>query len=268
MAETKPKTTKKTSTSKKTQVTKTANTSTKKTTKTTTKNGPKSTPKTIKTTKITPSEKPTIKIEQKDREVNTVLTVIGIIVLVIVAILIFRLTYAYFTVMIDDKNPNNTDVVVKTADLLIHYEDGSSNIELGSKIEPGDIITKEFSVVNDGNDMGEYAIALQNIEHNLGHQISEEDETLISDIKYTLSKVDSTGGKTTMGTGTLPFSASEYIIYTKDEVEYEQTNKYILEVEYINYTNIDQSDSMGEKLELKVNIINYEGEQRTQDTEY
>ena len=271
MAETKSKTTKKGSSSPKTTTsakTKTTSASTKKTTTSQSRTKKVSAPKTVTTTNLSQKNKPTININQSDRETNAVLTVIGIIVLVIVAILIFRLTYAYFTATIKDTNPDNIDAVINSADLLVRYEDGESNVDFGDKIEPGDIITKEFSVINDGNDTGEYTIVLQNIKHNLGHKMSEDDETITSDLKYTLSRVDSTSGETTLSTGTLPFEKEEDIIYTVDSVDYQKTNKYILRIEYINHPTIDQSDSMGENLELKVNIVNYEGEQRTQDTEY
>ena len=271
MAETKINLTKKTTSSaKKTTSVKTKATSatTKKTTVSRTTTKKVNVPKQITTTNLTQKKKPTMNINQRDKETNAVLTVVGIIALVVVAILIFRLTYAYFTATIKDTNPDKVDAIIQSADLLVRYQDGESNVDFGDKIEPGDIITKEFSVINDGNDTGEYTIVLQNIKHNLGHQTFEEDEVLISDLKYTLAKIDSTDGETILSTGTLPFEKEEDIIYTKDSVDYQQTNKYILRIEYINYPNIDQSDSMGENLELKVNIINYEGEQRTQDTEY
>lgn len=199
------------------------------------------------------------------KKTNTMLTMIGIVALVAVAILIFRFTYAYFTAMVKDKNPDHTDATVQTADLQVRYQDGSSNLEIGEKILPGVIITKEFSVLNEGNDSGLFAIVLENVKHNLGH---ENNSTLISDVKYTLVKIDKNNNETTVGTGTLPFNATQYIIYNQDKVKYQETNKYKLYIEYINHSNIDQSDSMGEKLELKVNIINVIDEQRTQDTEY
>lgn len=227
----------------------------------------------VELTTITPQKK---KQELKEKETNAYLTVLGIVVLAIVAILIFGLTYAYFTATLKDMNPNNPDANIVSADLLVRYQDGESNIELGDKIEPGDILTKEFSVINEGNDTGMYTIALENIKHNLGHKETiDEKEVLYSDITYKLIKIATINDletETVIGTGTLPFESGEntdaFKIYTKDEVTVDTTNKYRLELTYVNHLSIDQSDSMGESLELKVNIIEYDGEERTQDTEY
>lgn len=217
--------------------------------------------KTIKTTKITKNNlNKKSDNSSKENTTNTLLVIVGIIILAIVAVLIFRLTWAYFTANVIDANPGEDDIVIDTADLRIHYEDGSSNMEFGDRVEPGDIIAKEFKVVNDGTDTGMYTIVLEGINHNLGHY---DDEVFVSDVKYTLSKLDDSNNKTLMSTGTLPFNSSKEIIYTVDKVDYNKTNKYLLEVEYINHSNIDQSDSMGEKLELKINIVDYEDEMRT-----
>jgi len=157
----------------------------------------------------------------------------------------------------------------------VRYQDGESNIELGEKIEPSDVLTKEFSVKNEGNDTGIYTIILENIVHNLGHiETEEEKEVLYSDITYKLFKIDNTNDveiETVIASGTLPFESGAkedaFIIYTKDEVLVKSTNYYRLELTYINL-DLDQSDSMGEKLELKVNIAEYDGEIRTDSTEY
>ena len=259
-------TAKKTSTTRKT-------TPTKKTTTKTTVKKVAETPK-IKKVQITEIKKPEKQQEVKTREqeTNTFLIVIGIIVLTIVAVLIFSLTYAYFSATVKEMNPGTIDAQIVTADLLVRYQDGDSNVELGSKIEPGDILTKKFSVKNEGNDTGIYTVVLENIEHNLGHKETEEEkEVLKSDITYKLLKLDIINNETTetvVATGTLPFKSgndsSAFIIYTKDEVLKNTTNTYRLELTYVNHPNIDQSDSMGESLKLKVNIVNYEGERRTE----
>jgi len=259
-------TAKKTSTTRKTTPTK------KTTTKTTVKKVAEA-PK-IKKVEITEIKKPEKQQEVKSREqeTNTFLIVLGIIVLAIVAVLIFSLTYAYFYATVKEMNPGTIDAQIVTADLLVRYQDGDSNVELGSKIEPGDILTKKFSVKNEGNDTGIYTVVLENIEHNLGHKETEEEkEVLKSDITYKLLKLDTINNETTetvVATGTLPFKSgtdsSAFIIYTKDEVLRNTTNTYRLELTYVNHPNIDQSDSMGESLKLKVNIVNYEGERRTE----
>lgn len=223
------------------------------------------------------TKKTSKKQEESKSDTNLGLTILGIIILSVVAILIFTLTYAYFTATIKELNPDGNDVQVISADLLVRYQDGESNIELGEKIEPGDILTKEFSIKNEGNDTGMYTIILENIKHNLGHsELEEEQEVLYSDISYKLLKLektqDGTETETIIATGSLPFESGKkedaFIIYTKDEVLVNKTNYYRLELTYINHLTIDQSDSMGEKLELKVNITEYEGEIRTDSTEY
>jgi len=212
---------------------------------------------------------------EQEKGTNFVLTVLGIIILCVIAILIFTLTYAYFTAIIKEIHGDRPDAQVVSADLLVRYQDGESNIELGEKIEPSDVLTKEFSVKNEGNDTGIYTIILENIVHNLGHiETEEEKEVLYSDITYKLFKIDNTNDveiETVIASGTLPFESGAkedaFIIYTKDEVLVKSTNYYRLELTYINL-DLDQSDSMGEKLELKVNIAEYDGEIRTDSTEY
>lgn len=233
--------------------------------KTTKKTEPKI--KKVEISKIEVSEKKEI---QTKNEQNPFLIVLGIIILAVIAIVVFGLTYSYFSANVKEIKPNDPDAVIKTADLLVRYQDGDSNIELGTKIEPGDILTKDFSVKNEGNDTGIYTIVIDSLKHNLGHKETlDEQEVLLSDVTYKLLKIDTLNGEETqtiISTGTLPFeldNKTPFIIYTKDEVFYEKTNNYRLEVTYVNHLQIDQSDSMGEKLELRINIINYEGEQRT-----
>lgn len=229
----------------------------------------------VELTKLESKEKVQEKIGTKG---NNHLTVLGIIILALIAILIFALTYAYFAATIKDMNPNKTDTKIVSANLEVEYLDGKSNINIGEVIEPNNdyIIQKDFSVKNNGNDTGMYTVVLENIDHNLGHkELVNEEEKFISDISYKLLKLDVKNEKeieTLVATGYLPFKSGEnkdaFVVYTKDEVEVSKTNNYRLELTYLYYSNIDQSDSMGGKLSLKVNITEFEGEERTQSTEY
>lgn len=209
----------------------------------------------------------TSKDVQKEKQTNIILTVLGIIVLVIIAIILFRLTYAFFTASLEDKNPNSVDAQILTADLQVRYQDGDASIELSSLIEPSDIVTKEFSVINEGNDTGLYKIVLQNYENHF-NRARGEDESLESDFNYKLFLIDSLGNESVIATGTLPYSEMpiELEIDSYEEVLVSTTNKYRLEIEYINFTHIDQSDDMGKNLKALINILNVDDEKRVAPT--
>lgn len=216
------------------------------------------------------------KKKKNDNNNFLILIIVSILFLIVATIWIINITYSYFAADIEDVNANKNIAEIQTANLLVKYQDGTSSVKINEKIEPSSKITKEFSVKNEGNDAGMYIIALENIKHNLGHkEVHNEEEMLFSDISYSLVKIDNINNSTTetvIATGSLPFKSGEkdesFVIYTKDEVLVNKTNNYRLELTYINYQHIDQSDSMGEKLELKVNIAEYDGEIRTQNSEY
>lgn len=220
---------------------------------------------TSKTTKkTTPNNKKKQSQNQNEKQNNAILAALGIIIIVIVIITIFQLTYAFFNANVNDMNPDNTDVEVISADLEVTYHDGGSNIELGGKIVPGSVITKEFSVENTGNDTGMYTITLENFENHFNRERSAE-ETTTSDFTYNLYRIDSDNNESVISTGTLPLAltAVDITLYSKDEVLVKTTNKYKLEIIYQNLENIDQSDDMGKLLEAKINITEYDGEKRT-----
>lgn len=276
-------TTKKSTTAKSTSKTTTAKKKT--TTKSTSKKT--STPKTTTTTKITRNKKAPV-TPQQERESNVILTVLGILALVIVAIVIFRLTYAFFTAQIEDNNPGMTDVQVATADLEVEYGDGKAYINSEEIINPndentivgifpGDIITKDFSVINKGNDTGYYAIVLENLINTFDVQCKSEEDDTKGEIAYTLYKTDSEysdDSLSTIGTGaiTLPCTTENnpqtVSLIKETSVEKDATNYYRLKIEYKNLS-IDQSENMDTgKLVAKVNIVESETEQRTQQSNY
>lgn len=257
-------TAKKTSTTRKTTPTK------KTTTKTTVKKvaeAPKI--KKVQITEIKKTEKQQ-EVKLREQETNTFLIVLGIIVLAIVAVLIFSLTYAYFSATVKETNPNNTDVQIMTADLLVTYMDGDSNIELDSKIEPDDTFYKEFSVRNDGNDLANYTIVLEKLENTFEKDAIYENDKVTCPIEpsndeltFTLSRLDKKQGEeiAKISTGTLPCVTpamaedNPFIIYTSDSVEVGTTNYYRLTIKY-NNLSVDQSNNMDYgKLSSKINII-------------
>lgn len=227
-----------------------------------------STPKTVEISKIKKQEKETI--AEKEQKNNITLTIIGIIVLVVVAIIIFRLTYAYFTATIKKTNPDITNVDIKSADLLVRYQDGNSNIKLGDKIKPGDVLTKEFSVLNEGNDTGFYTIILENLTNTFDVECKSEEYADKGEISYTLFKTDATYSdessmKIGLGNVTLPCTESPitFVLAEHISVDINTTNYYKLEITYKNLA-IDQSDNMDDAyLTAKINIVESELEKRT-----
>lgn len=238
-------------------------------------------PKTVKTTNITKQKvetpKKVVKEIERENETNVILTVIGIIVLVIAAVVIFRLTYAFFTAYIDDKNKDNTDVVIEAADLLVRYADNQTILE--TKMEPGESFSKEFWVQNDGNDTGYYAIVLDNLTNTFDVICPTEENKDNGEIVFYLYKynLDENGNKTAdtnlMSTGVIPCvdasttGSNYFTLYDNnglgDAVEVTKTNYYNLKIEYKNL-DIDQSDNMDTgKLEARINIKQADEEKRT-----
>ena len=209
--------------------------------------------------------------EKEKNGINIVLIILGIIAFGLVIYLIFRLTYSFFTATIKDVGPNR-DVVVSSSILEVEYVDGNSNIQFGDLIKPGNKITKEFSVQNTNNATlaGEYAIIIRNIINTFSRT---------NDVVYKLYKKDSNNQLSLLASGVFPTSSSTAtvindsgntvtenaasIIYSRDVVQYNTTNNYVLEVEYLN-TIDDQSDDMESTLEAKIDIVNVINEQRTQ----
>ena len=211
-------------------------------------------------------------VVQEEKQSNTALTLAGIILLIIIAIVIFGLTYAYFTANIKDEKISGDDVEVHTANLLVRYIDGASNMELDAKIEPGDKIIKEFSIKNEGNDTGYYTIILDKYQNHFDRICNAE--SIDSDLDFSLIRLDKDGNEVSKIMGTLP-CANEYSTFIlaknesvelkKDENEniISDTNYYRLEINYENLVDEDQSDDMGSLFEARINIIESEDEMRT-----
>ena len=245
-----------------------------------------------KTTNIKNQRKKLTKKQVQEKEINAYLIVLGIIALAVVAIVIFGLTYSYFTANIKDLNPDKKDVIIKTANLEIKYIDGNGWItdELGNKtndsttdfkIEPGDTITKLFSVksTEDTNDIVPFKIVLQKLTNTLDMNIEYNKETkevtcpsstdaISKEVTYELYRGTAEEDiSTKILYGTIPCVEGNGLMeLITDYVEPTKTNYYKLVVKYENLT-IDQSDTMDYgKFEALVNIIdigeNYTDENR------
>lgn len=187
------------------------------------------------------------KIIAKEKN-NKVLTVLGLIALATLAVIVFRMSYAFFTATVKDTTPDKEDVEVSTAKLEVEYVDGNSNFELGGKIEPGSVLTKEFSVKNNGTDTGYYKIILENIVNTF---------TISGSLNYTLSRKDGT----VLSSGEFPTDSS-ITLFEQDSVLKDSTNDYIFKLEYVNLGEL-QNDDMGKKVEAKINIAESDSERRS-----
>ena len=102
----------------------------------------------------------------------------SISVILIIIILVFGITYSYFTSsIIGSGTEDNKKAKVSTATLAVQYIDGSSTITFDEKMGPGDTITKEFSVQNKGTGVGYYTIVLKDITKLLGSSCQPEFKT-------------------------------------------------------------------------------------------
>lgn len=196
---------------------------------------------------------------QNEKKDNILWVIISIIVLVILVIIIFRLTFAYFSAYIKPSSDNDTNAVVKGASLKVEYEDGTSNLDMGAKIGPGDTITKTFKVKNTGTAAGHFSIVLTNIVNNFERQ---------QDLNYTLTRGDTPAGIGTISVASsqqFPGTSSEKVVIAEDE-SVQTENTYTLTITYAN-PNEDQSEDMGKPLEAKINIIEVESEKRNSESE-
>ena len=91
--------------------------------------------------------------------------VVGIICIFFLILGFLGFTYSYFLTKIIG-NTNNNSLEITTANLKLIYNDGNNYVKLVNAL-PGTIITKTFTVTNEGNEkIEDYVVYLENIINN------------------------------------------------------------------------------------------------------
>ena len=159
--------------------------------------------------------------------------------LVLATLILVGLSYAYYRTRVIG-NPNEESISISSKNLQLTYSDGTENINTTGIIEPGTVITKTFTVTNDGDDSLEYGVYLEDVLNTFKRT---------EDITYTLT---CTAGCTGVDT------AREYpkgnALLVSNTIEPTKTHSYKLEVTYENLVDVDQSEDMGASLSGRINI--------------
>ncbi len=171
------------------------------------------------------------------RKQKITLSITGII---LVTLILVGLTYGYYLTTIKG-NTNTKSITTSLANLELKYDDGNGIIT-SSNLEPGDSVTKTFSVENTGNKkVVNYTVYLENV-------INEFIDK--NDLKITLKCTSNNG---TCNGNTLTYPSSDGIIAVND-IEEKEIQTFELKVDFIE-TNDLQNDNMNKKFEGNVKII-------------
>ncbi len=171
------------------------------------------------------------------RNKKITLSITGII---LVTLILVGLTYGYYLTTIKG-NTNTKSITTSLANLELKYDDGNGIIT-SSNLEPGDSVTKTFSVENTGNKkVVNYTVYLENV-------INEFIDK--NDLKITLKCTSNNG---TCNGNTLTYPSSDGIIAVND-IEEKEIQTFELKVDFIE-TNDLQNDNMNKKFEGNVKII-------------
>lgn len=171
------------------------------------------------------------------RKQKITLSITGII---LVTLILVGLTYGYYLTTIKG-NTNTKSITTSLANLELKYDDGNGIIT-SSNLEPGDSVTKTFSVENTGNKkVVNYTVYLENV-------INEFIDK--NDLKITLKCTSNNG---TCNGNTLTYPSSDGIIAVND-IEEKEIQTFELKVDFIE-TNDLQNDNMNKKFEGNVKIL-------------
>lgn len=171
------------------------------------------------------------------RNKKITLSITGII---LVTLILVGLTYGYYLTTIKG-NTNTKSITTSLANLELKYDDGNGIIT-SSNLEPGDSVTKTFSVENTGNKkVVNYTVYLENV-------INEFIDK--NDLKITLKCTSNNG---TCNGNTLTYPSSDGIIAVND-IEEKEIQTFELKVDFIE-TNDLQNDNMNKKFEGNVKIL-------------
>lgn len=172
-----------------------------------------------------------------NRKQKITLSITGII---LVTLILVGLTYGYYLTTIKG-NTNTKSITTSLANLELKYDDGNGIIT-SSNLEPGDSVTKTFSVENTGNKkVVNYTVYLENV-------INEFIDK--NDLKITLKCTSNNG---TCNGNTLTYPSSDGIIAVND-IEEKEIQTFELKVDFIE-TNDLQNDNMNKKFEGNVKIL-------------
>ena len=172
-----------------------------------------------------------------NRKQKITLSITGII---LVTLILVGLTYGYYLTTIKG-NTNTKSITTSLANLELKYDDGNGTIT-SSNLEPGDSVTKTFSVENTGNKkVVNYTVYLENV-------INEFIDK--NDLKITLKCTSNNG---TCNGNTLTYPSSDGIIAVND-IEEKEIQTFELKVDFIE-TNDLQNDNMNKKFEGNVKIL-------------
>jgi len=183
--------------------------------------------------------------------------IISITSIAIVLLALLGLTYGYYLTRIQG-NTNETSISITTADLKLEYAEGEdSNINITGLMPGQDIKTKTFTVTNSGNSrVDDYVVAIIDVINTLSRT---------EDLTYTLTCTEKMNNGTVLGpcndinkiSGTefgpeYPVQPSAIVI---NSIEQGRIHEYSLKLNYVNLTNIDQSEDMGSIIKGKVQIF-------------
>lgn len=169
---------------------------------------------------------------------------IGITTLLLVMLILVGLTYAYYRTRVIG-NTNQKSISVTSEKLELTYTNGNQIIG-EEEIEPGDTLTKTFSVKNTGDDNVNYSVFLENV---LNEFVNKEDLVIAVTCESTLS--DGTIGSCD-GINDYQYPNSNEKIIT-NSINSGEIHNYTLTLTY-NYSVYNQSDDIGKKLSGTIQI--------------
>lgn len=180
----------------------------------------------------------------KNENKNNTKLIIGLIISIIILIVIVAVgTYAYYTTALNTKNDDQNTIQNSTAKIEFQLTDGTLT---GDNLIPGDVITKTFSVTNNGTIDGTFKIVWKSVTNEF---INKQDliVTLSDDTGEIISSSDNQ---------VLPDSTTTSTVL-KDNLKIGKgaTKNYTLKITYRN-TNADQTEDMGKSLSATIELAN------------
>ena len=169
-------------------------------------------------------------------------------------------TYAYFRTIIKENN-NKTSIDVSTKVLEVKYTDGTAEFFGSSNgfVFPGDSFRKYWTVENTGEDTAEFDIILRNISNTFErkqdwtYQLGVISDLNSDGIVNTLEEITFL----TQGPIQFPDTSEKVIIYPNRSLEFQETESYVLIIEYVN-SEEDQSIDMNKNLTATIDIASSE----------
>lgn len=179
----------------------------------------------------------------ENKQSNTGLIVTLIVSIIILIAIVTVGTYSFYTTMINQSNTEEHKTNVTSAELDFEIVDGTKTVESGGII-PGDTVTKNFSIKNNGNVTGTYKLVWKSVVNNFVNQ---------NDLIVTLSE-DGTEIISASDNKTFPASTTNPIVL-KDglSIPKNTTKNYTLTITYKNTEN-DQFEDMGKTFSAVIDM--------------